>query len=137
MLASRLKACIVIEGETFKSSFSVASGIPSYRAPKASPIEHSSSYIMDIIFRTTALLSLLLFAGCDRATPTTAASTEEIPKDLIIVLERDVCFGTCPAYKLTITANGAVEFEGRHFVKKKGIERATISREAVKQLIAE
>jgi hypothetical protein len=92
---------------------------------------------MDSNFRTTSLFILLVFTGCNRETSPTAASIEEIPKDLIIVLERGVCFGTCPAYKLTITANGSVEFEGRHFVKKKGVVRATISREQLKHLVTE
>jgi Domain of unknown function (DUF6438) len=92
---------------------------------------------MESRFRTTGLFILLVFAGCNRETSPTAASIEEIPRDLVIVLERGVCFGTCPAYKLTITANGSVEFEGRHFVKKKGLIRATISREQLKHLVAE
>ncbi len=64
-------------------------------------------------------------------------SIEEIPEDLVIVLERGVCFGPCPAYRLTIKANGSVEFEGMHYVKKKGIVRATISQEGLKRLVAE
>jgi len=88
-------------------------------------------------FRTTALLIFLVFTGCNRETSPTAMSTEEISRDLVIVLERGICFGTCPVYKLTISANGSVEFEGRHFVKKKGIVRAIISREQLKDLVAE
>src|SRR5262245_27956724 len=87
--------------------------------------------------RTTALFILLVFTGCSRETPPTAASINETPGDSVTVLERGVCFGTCPAYKLTITANSSVEFEGRHFVKKKGLVRATISWEQLKRLVAE
>jgi len=92
---------------------------------------------MNSKFKTTALLIFLVFTGCNRETSPTAVSTEEIPRDLVIIIERGICFGTCPVYKLTITANGSVEFEGRHYVKKKGIVRATITREQLKHLIAE
>jgi Domain of unknown function (DUF6438) len=93
---------------------------------------------MNSKFRATTIFALLILASCNREHKSTAiAPTEEIPRDLVIILERGICFGTCPAYKLTITANGSVEFEGRHYVKKKGIVRATISREQLKRLIAE
>lgn len=81
---------------------------------------------------------MLIFAGCNRELASIAtASVEEIPNDLVIVLERGVCFGACPVYKLTISADGSVEFEGRRFVKEKGIVRTTISQDQLKHLIAE
>ena len=89
-------------------------------------------------FRATALFTLLILAGCNRGPKSTAMPpTEETPRDLVIVLESTDCFGTCPVYKLTISANGSVEFEGRHYVKKKGVVRATIPREQLKYLVAE
>jgi hypothetical protein len=61
-----------------------------------------------------------------------------IPQDLIITLERTECFGTCPSYKLKITADGVVVFEGRRFVKQEGVTiKSAISQEQLKQLIAE
>lgn len=67
-----------------------------------------------------------------------AVTPQNIPQDLKITLERTVCYGTCPAYKLTITADGAVVFEGRLFVKKEGATiKSAISQERLKQLIAE
>jgi len=92
---------------------------------------------MNSNFRTTALFTLLVFTGCNREPSPTAVSIEEIPSDLVIVLERGICFGTCPVYKLTISANGSVEFEGRHYVKKKGIVKAIIYREQLKHLVSE
>src|SRR5215475_12263762 len=63
---------------------------------------------------------------------------QDIPKDLMITLERTGCFGACPIYKLTITANGAVVFEGQRFVKKeRATEKSAISKERLKQLMAE
>jgi acetamidase/formamidase len=55
----------------------------------------------------------------------------------LITLERTVCFGTCPDYKVTISSNGAVTFEGRQFVKTKGIARGQIKPEDFRQLVNE
>jgi len=63
---------------------------------------------------------------------------QNIPQDLMITLERTECFGACPVYKLTITADGAVVFEGRSFVKQEGATiKSAITQDQLKQLIAE
>ncbi len=48
-------------------------------------------------------------------------------KPISISLERTVCFGSCPSYVLTILADGRVTFEGRQYVKSKGIFRKKIA----------
>src|SRR5262245_61172910 len=63
---------------------------------------------------------------------------QDIPQDLKITLERTHCWGLCPSYKLTITADGAVVFEGGNGVKQVGATiKSAISRERLKQLMAE
>lgn len=57
--------------------------------------------------------------------------------DDTITLERGVCFGTCPVYDLTITADGAVTFEGRQFTKIKGRTTSRISLIAFRELVRE
>lgn len=42
-------------------------------------------------------------------------------------LHRDVCYGTCPAYTITVYRDGKVEFEGESFVKKKGKADGTLT----------
>ncbi|HWR57424.1 MAG TPA: DUF6438 domain-containing protein [Thermodesulfovibrionales bacterium] len=56
-------------------------------------------------------------------------------EDVMITLERTICFGTCPAYKLTVYGNGTVEYEGKDHVKTMGRQTYAISREKVKELI--
>jgi hypothetical protein len=93
---------------------------------------------MSAKFGAPIIFALLILASCNRDVKSPATTPiEEIPGDLVIILERGVCYGTCPAYKVTITADGSVEFEGRYYVKKKGIIRTTISREQLKLLVAE
>ena len=61
---------------------------------------------------------------------------QPIPTDTLITLERSGCYGECPSYTLTISASGAVTYEGREYVKVKGISRLNISDDKVRQLIA-
>ena len=54
-----------------------------------------------------AALAALTVAACQPAH--SALDAQHIDADSI-VLERSVCFGFCPAYRLTLTPNGAVHF---------------------------
>src|SRR6185436_18117635 len=53
----------------------------------------------------------------------------------VITLERTVCFGACPNYKLTIFSDGRVSYEGIRFVKKMGKATGRISRTKLHKLI--
>jgi hypothetical protein len=52
------------------------------------------------------------------------------PAEVVLAMERTGCFGTCPAYRVTITGTGHVEYEGRHFVVNRGVRESTVSPEA-------
>src|SRR5579862_9270632 len=69
------------------------------------------------------------------AQPGFGQTKNSIPSDTKIVLERTACFGSCPIYKLTISADGTVEFEGKDFVQVKGNAKGKISTDAVHQLV--
>lgn len=55
----------------------------------------------------------------------------------VITLERTACFGTCPVYRLSVTAEGAVSFEGRAHVRQLGAASAHIKPERVEALLSE
>jgi hypothetical protein len=57
--------------------------------------------------------------------------------DLVIRMERTRCFGTCPAYSLTIHGDGVVIYEGIDFVEVKGKQESKLSQEQVKALVDE
>jgi acetamidase/formamidase len=63
--------------------------------------------------------------------------TASQPKSGFITLERTVCFGSCPSYKVTITQDGTVTYEGRDFVKTKGTATAQIKPEEFNKLVNE
>ena len=76
---------------------------------------------------------LLTLVGCNAQ----SLPSQSIPDDTLITLQRSVCYGACPDYKLTISADGTVTFEGHQFVRVKGKAKKMISAEQLRQLIAE
>jgi acetamidase/formamidase len=58
-------------------------------------------------------------------------------KNNSITMTRGPCFGTCPIYKVTITSDGAVTFEGANFVKTKGTATSKITSEDFDKLVSE
>jgi uncharacterized protein DUF6438 len=63
-------------------------------------------------------------------------SAEEL-KDLHVVLDRTMCFGSCPAYTLTIEASGKVTFEGRYHTKVTGTVNSMIDNAKLTELATE
>jgi len=53
-----------------------------------------------------------------------------------ISLERTTCFGSCPAYKVTLTSSGKVAYEGKMYVTRKGKYTSQIKPEEFKKLAA-
>jgi Domain of unknown function (DUF6438) len=62
--------------------------------------------------------------------------TETPYADLVIILERTACFGTCPVYKLTIAANGTVIYEGHDFVEVEGKQTASLGAVQIQELVS-
>ena len=60
-----------------------------------------------------------------------------VPPNTKIILERTRCFGLCPAYKLTVYADGKVEFFGDKFVSAMGQHAKTISQDKVGLMLGE
>ena len=76
--------------------------------------------------RTNIVLLIAALGGCSSApTPRIASAADSL------VLERTRCFGTCPAYRLTLTAAGNVDFVSRDAAggtRRTGtVERATLA----------
>ncbi|MBL8077298.1 MAG: hypothetical protein JNM55_04990 [Anaerolineales bacterium] len=79
------------------------------------------------------LAGCLFLFSCSLSTSSTQENTQNA--DLLIVMERSGCFGTCPIYNLTIHADGNVEYEGVDFVTIKGKQDASINSEQIKELV--
>jgi hypothetical protein len=50
-------------------------------------------------------------------------------------LERGLCEGICPWYRVTILSNGSVRYEGRAYVRVKGVRKHQIPLSQVQELI--
>jgi hypothetical protein len=79
------------------------------------------------------LLCTILF--CIFVASESGIAAQGVPPDTRITLDRTVCFGSCPSYKLTIDAKGGVVFEGRNFVKEKGRRTGQMSPSMVESLV--
>ena len=92
-----------------------------------------------VIFSLLAVLAM----GCITTGKTTGenaakqvASSTGAPEKLVIKLERTACFGNCPVYSLTINGDGTVVYDGKDFVRTKGIKETTVSMEAISRIVA-
>lgn len=45
---------------------------------------------------------------------------QKVDEALRITLERTVCFGNCPAYRVSLDADGTVTYDGQSYVKERG-----------------
>src|SRR5687767_14838491 len=56
--------------------------------------------------------------------------------DLEIIMEKGMCFGSCPAYKLQILGSGKGIYQGEYFVVVKGEQTFQVSNEQIQELLA-
>jgi hypothetical protein len=84
----------------------------------------------------TVILSvsqIALAVGQDRSGAPVAADS----LDVVITIERKGCLGECPAYKVAITRDGNVSYDGLAHVRVKGEARGHLDSRAVDRLLAE
>jgi uncharacterized protein DUF6438 len=80
-----------------------------------------------------------LLAGCaSRGGAPVAKSPAGVtpPPALLVSLQRDRCFGSCPAYRLEIDTDGAVRFDARAYLCTEGPEAFRLPPETVAALRA-
>ena len=58
-------------------------------------------------------------------------------KAVTISFERTRCYGSCPAYTVTIHGDGRIEYAGKDYVKVKGTQAGSMEASAVKALLSE
>ena len=91
------------------------------------------------MFPVIALLCLLLTYGNSVHVLNQGqqiSSTQAIPSDMLITLERTGCEGVCPMYTLKISADGRVLYRGKLFVRTRRAE-SKLTQEQLRQLLAE
>jgi Domain of unknown function (DUF6438) len=92
-------------------------------------------------FRGTAVCSLLFISSVS-AQPSDpkldlSSVTDSDLRTMIVHFERTTCFGTCPAYTITISGDGRLEYNGKLHVTEKGLREGHLETDQVKSLLKE
>jgi hypothetical protein len=69
--------------------------------------------------------------------PDLVSLSDEDLKTITIQLERTPCYGTCPAYTLTIHGDGRVEYSGKSHVKETSPHEGRIETDEIRRLVSE
>lgn len=78
-------------------------------------------------------LLIILSLGCASSKKQKATETKKIKKGSI-EMSKSVCFGKCPAYKITINEKGVVNYEGERNVEKIGSYKKQLTQPATDSL---
>lgn len=94
------------------------------------------------MIRTPALALLLLVAGAcaprkSAVRPGDNPSEAAVGADAVITLERTPCFGGCPVYRISVSPEGVVSYEGRASVRRLGVASKRIQPQRVSALLSE
>lgn len=91
--------------------------------------------------RTAPLALLLMAAACaprKSAVPSADSPSEAAAgADAAVTLERTPCFGGCPVYRISVTREGVVSYEGRARVRHVGAASKRIKPDRVAALLSE
>jgi hypothetical protein len=60
-----------------------------------------------------------------------------LPSNVVITMERGLCLGPCPAYKVTIYGDGRIVYRGRYNVSVTGIRIGIIPQDKIRELVDE
>lgn len=91
--------------------------------------------------RTSAALFISFLVACasrkPAAPPAEDSAQANVAPPSAITLERTSCFGSCPAYTISVTPSGRVSFEGRAHVRRLGTATGQIPKQRVDSLLIE
>jgi len=86
-----------------------------------------------LVFLATVVQTLGMC--CLAQPPSPSEITLPSDSNVVITLERTLCFGACPAYKITIYRNGLVRYLGNSYVKVTGEQSGRISTDTLALLV--
>lgn len=76
----------------------------------------------------------LAAVGCAGAAQPRSVDPAPTEAPLLVVIERSGCYGFCPVYWVRVADDGAMLYEGAHFVAEVGRRRGQLSREQIDAL---
>jgi hypothetical protein len=88
-----------------------------------------------IIFSIAMVLAFSACSSQKKAATTENKNSATQDTTTVIVFERGVCYGKCPAYKVEIKANGEATYNGKTFAPYQGLHKAQFSQEEIKKIL--
>jgi hypothetical protein len=85
----------------------------------------------------SSLLTLKAASGPDDRTPDLNSLPDSDLKTVTVRFERSRCYGSCPAYTLTIHGDGRIEYVGAQHVKVTGTQEGRVEPGTVRALMSE
>jgi NADH:ubiquinone oxidoreductase subunit E len=79
-----------------------------------------------------AFLAISFLAACKAKQ---ANGGTDVPTDFALTIQHTGCRGNCPAYNITVDANGAATYEGRRGVEMMGKYSKTVGKATVTELV--
>ena len=112
---------------------------PAIGFPGAAPfvVVASTLFCMTVIPAAFWFADNGLLPWADDLAWTTLRASQDSSADLdgSVTIERQLCFGTCPHYSLTLHATGQVDFEGRDYVCARGTHHARVDPADARELL--
>jgi Domain of unknown function (DUF6438) len=87
------------------------------------------------IFMISSLIVIEVASARPEENPDLSSLSNADLKTVTVRLERIGCYGTCPAYTVTVHGDGRVEYDGKDHVAEKGTREGRIETDAIKALI--
>jgi hypothetical protein len=94
-------------------------------------------FAVSILIASLSLLAVKSGLGHGEQTPDLGSLSEADLKTVTIQLERVGCYGTCPAYSITIHGDGRVEYTGNRHVKETGSREGRIEPDKIRELLSQ
>jgi hypothetical protein len=92
-------------------------------------------FMVSLLIAGLSLLVIKLAQGYSgNQTPDLSSFSDADLKTVTIQLERTGCYGTCPAYSVTIHGDGKVEYNGKSHVKEMGAREGRIETDKIRAL---
>lgn len=82
-----------------------------------------------------ALVSIVLISACGSDRVATRLDRSKFGSSAELTLERGPCFGVCPVYRITVSGDGKVIYEGREHVRVSGRVESSVGDGEIEQLI--
>jgi hypothetical protein len=92
---------------------------------------------VSVMIASLSLISVKSGLGHGEQTPDLGSVSDPDLKTVTIQLERVGCYGTCPAYSVTIHGDGRVAYTGNGHVKETGGREAKIEPDKIRALLSQ